>query len=100
MPVLEGALIAAVGVGADTALVAVKERFTEHRRLEAAAAEVGRRGRCDGIRLSVATGPDAYLFGEETALLEVLDGHPPFPRIAPPFRDGVDSPPAGRPPRW
>ena len=36
------------------------------------------------------SGPDEYLFGEETALLEVVDGRPPFPRIAPPYRRGVD----------
>ncbi len=33
--------------------------------------------------LAVVTGPGEYLFGEETALLEVLDGRPPF-------RHGVD----------
>ena len=37
----------------------------------------------------MATGPDEYLFGEETALLEVVDGRAPFPRIAPPYRRGV-----------
>ena len=35
-------------------------------------------------------GAGAYEAGEETALLETLDGRPPFPRIAPPFRRGVD----------
>ncbi len=40
--------------------------------------------------VTVATGPSEYLFGEETGLLEVLDGRPPLPRIAPPFRHGVD----------
>jgi NADH:ubiquinone oxidoreductase subunit F (NADH-binding) len=34
-------------------------------------------------------GPDEYLFGEETALLEVVDGRAPLPRIAPPWRRGV-----------
>ena len=37
----------------------------------------------------------ASLFGEETAMLEALDGRPPFPRIAPPFRRGVDEVVAG-----
>ena len=40
--------------------------------------------------VSLVTGPEEYLFGEETALLEVIDGRPPFPRIAPPYREGVD----------
>ena len=35
-----------------------------------------------------ASGSDRYLFGEETALLEVLDGQPAVPALAPPYRDG------------
>lgn len=37
----------------------------------------------------VAEGPSEYLFGEETALLEVIAGRHPFPRVTPPFRQGV-----------
>src|SRR5262249_14116923 len=40
--------------------------------------------------VEIHEGPGEYLYGEETALLEVLDGRPPFPRIAPPYRHGVD----------
>jgi NADH-quinone oxidoreductase subunit F len=47
-------------------------------------------GWTDGVRVDVFEGPDEYLYGEETALLEVLDGRHPFPRIAPPFRRGAD----------
>lgn len=89
--VLEGALIAALAVGADRAVVALKESFGEERdRVDGAIAELTGAGWCDGVGLSVASGPSEYLFGEETGLLEVLDGRPPFPRIAPPFRHGVD----------
>ena len=35
-------------------------------------------------------GPSHYLYGEETALLEVIAGRNPFPRIAPPYRHGTD----------
>ncbi|CAN5686164.1 hypothetical protein BH24ACT5_BH24ACT5_26470 [soil metagenome] len=35
-------------------------------------------------------GPSHYLFGEETGLLEVIDGRPPFPRVASPPRGGID----------
>ena len=38
----------------------------------------------------VVEGPPEYLLGEETALLEAIDGRYPFPRIAPPYRRGVD----------
>ena len=40
-------------------------------------------------QIDVFEGPAEYLYGEETALLEVLDGRPPFPRIAPPYRRGA-----------
>jgi NADH:ubiquinone oxidoreductase subunit F (NADH-binding) len=89
--VVEGALIAALAVGADRAVIALKHTFAvERRRVERAMEECGEAGWCDNVALGVATGPSEYLFGEETALLEVLDGRPPFPRIAPPFRHGVD----------
>jgi NADH:ubiquinone oxidoreductase subunit F (NADH-binding) len=89
--VLEGALIAAVAVAADSVHVAMKGSFTtEVARVQRAIDEVRAAGWADGVELDVVTGPGEYLFGEETALLEVLDGRAPFPRIAPPFRRGVD----------
>ena len=89
--VLEGALVAAVAVGADRVVVALKERFTtEVARVRSAIAEIDDAGWAKGIDLDIVGGPDAYLFGEETALLEVLEGRPPFPRVAPPFRHGAD----------
>jgi NADH:ubiquinone oxidoreductase subunit F (NADH-binding) len=42
------------------------------------------------VPVTLFTGPGEYLYGEETALLEAIDGRPPFPRIAPPYREGVD----------
>jgi len=90
--VLEGAVIAALAVDADRVIVAVKETFTRERaRLDAAIAEVRERTDWfDDVAVGVATGPSEYLFGEETALLEVLDGRPPFPRVTPPYRRGID----------
>ena len=89
--VLEGALIAAHALGATDVVVGVKEVFTaERERLEGAAAEFRSAGWCDGIDVTVFAGPSEYLYGEETALLEVFDGRPPFPRLAPPWRRGVE----------
>jgi NADH-quinone oxidoreductase subunit F len=89
--VLEGALVAAFAVGADRVVVALKDSFhTERKRVGDAIEAVRAAGWADGVDLSIATGPPEYLFGEETALLEVLDGRQPFPRVAPPFRHGVD----------
>jgi NADH:ubiquinone oxidoreductase subunit F (NADH-binding) len=90
-PALEGALIAAHAVGADSVIVATKASFTvEVARLRAAIAELDAAGWTDLVPITLVTGPDEYLFGEETGLLEVIDGRPPFPRIAPPYREGVD----------
>jgi NADH-quinone oxidoreductase subunit F len=89
--VLEGALIAALAVGADQIIVATKQRFTvEVARLRSAIDEIKTAGWLDGMSLDVYEGPGEYLYGEETALLEVLDGRYPFPRIAPPYRRGID----------
>jgi NADH:ubiquinone oxidoreductase subunit F (NADH-binding) len=39
--------------------------------------------------VQVVTGPDEYLFGEEKALLEVIEGGRPLPRILPPYQVGL-----------
>jgi NADH-quinone oxidoreductase subunit F len=89
--VIEGALIAAHAVGADGIIFALKASFTtELERLRRAISEVRSAGWAKGVDLFVVEGPSEYLFGEETALLEVIDGRKPFPRIAPPYRHGVD----------
>jgi len=89
--VLEGALIAALTIGADEVVVATKARFsTEVARLRSAAAELAAAGWASGVTVDVVEGPDEYLYGEETALLEVVEGRLPFPRIAPPWRRGLD----------
>ena len=89
--VLEGALIAALTIGAHDVVVATKARFsTEVDRLRSAAAELTAAGWAPGVSISVVEGPEEYLYGEETALLEVVEGRLPFPRIAPPWRRGVD----------
>ncbi|QGG94251.1 NADH-ubiquinone oxidoreductase-F iron-sulfur binding region domain-containing protein [Actinomarinicola tropica] len=89
--VLEGALIAASVVDADRVVVATKASFTGERdAMEAAMREVEAAGWAPDMALSVVGGPGEYLFGEETALLEVLAGRGPFPRVAPPYRRGID----------
>ena len=89
--VLEGALIAARTVGADTVVLALKAKFaTELARVRAALDEIREAGWSEGLTLVVVEGPSHYLFGEETALLEVLAGRNPFPRVSPPFRHGLD----------
>ncbi len=88
--VIEGAVIAARVVGADEIVFGLKHAFREELgRLAAAVDEVREAGWLDGLVVRIVEGPDEYLYGEETALLEVVDGRYPFPRIAPPFRRGL-----------
>jgi NADH-quinone oxidoreductase subunit F len=87
--VIEGALIAARAVGADEIVFGLKKSFgPEVARLRSAVDEVKAAGWADTIRLAVFEGPNEYLYGEETALLETIEGRYPFPRIAPPWRRG------------
>jgi NADH:ubiquinone oxidoreductase subunit F (NADH-binding) len=89
--VLEGALIAAFAVGANDVIVGMKRTATRQlERVRAAIAELEGSDLAGGVSIDVVAGPPEYLLGEETALLEVIDGRDPFPRIAPPYRRGVD----------
>jgi NADH-quinone oxidoreductase subunit F len=89
--VLEGALIAAFALTADTVIVAVKETFTtEAERLRAAIEEIHAAGWATDVALNVFEGPPEYLYGEETGLLEAVDGRGPFPRVSPPYRHGAE----------
>ena len=88
--VIEGALIAATAMDALSITIATKESFADEViRLRAAIAEVKTAGWLGDVDIGIVEGPSEYLYGEETALLEVIDGRPPFPRIAPPFRRGI-----------
>src|SRR3954469_24311944 len=88
--VIEGALIGAYVVGADEIILGLKRSFSEELpRVEAALDQIRQAGWADGVRISIFQGPNEYLYGEETALLETINGRYPFPRIAPPFRRGV-----------
>jgi NADH-quinone oxidoreductase subunit F len=88
--VLEGALIAARAMGAPEVIVAIKASFRpEIRRLRAAIEEFAAAGLHD-IEMRIVEGPSDYLFGEESALLEVVEGRYPFPRVTPPYRRGLD----------
>lgn len=89
--VLEGALIAAHAVEAREVVIAVQRAATDAAsRVDAAITELEAAGWTDGVAIEIFEGPPEYLYGEETALLETIDGRYPFPRIAPPFRRGMD----------
>ncbi|HEX8802871.1 MAG TPA: NADH-ubiquinone oxidoreductase-F iron-sulfur binding region domain-containing protein, partial [Acidimicrobiales bacterium] len=103
--VVEGVAIAAFAVGAQRAFIGVKERFApECERLAAAIDEMAERDLLGDVPVQVVLGPDAYLFGEETGLLQVIEGEAPMPRTLPPYIEGLfatvpgsgwSAPPAG-----
>lgn len=88
--VLEGAGIAARAMGATDVVIGLKATFARERtRLTRAIEEFGEMGWLDDVTFRIVDGPSEYLFGEETGLLEVIEGRPPFPRVAPPYRRGL-----------
>ena len=92
--ILEGALIAATAVGSDRIVVGLKRSFARERgRIASAIVELRAAGWLDTVEVYVVLGPTEYLFGEETGLLEVIEGRYPFPRIAPPYRRGLGAEP-------
>jgi len=88
--VLEGALVAARAVGAPEVIVALKASFEQERvRVQHAIDELCAAGIGD-VTMRICVGPASYLFGEESAMLEVVEGRQPFPRVTPPYRRGLE----------
>lgn len=88
--VIEGLLISATAVGADQVFLALKASFeTELAAVRRALVEIEAEGWLEGITVGVVTGPEEYLFGEEKALLEVIEGNEPLPRWLPPYMHGL-----------
>lgn len=90
--VLEGALIAAHCIGSNRLVVATKAIYLrELERLRDAAVELSAAGATGDVTIEIVEGPDHYLFGEETAMLEVIEGEDPLPRHIPPYLYGLFS---------
>ena len=88
--VIEGLAIAALTIGASHAYLAVKASFTrEVTILRRALTEMRGVGLAGDVPISLVLGPDSYLFGEEKALLEVVEGEDPLPRRDPPYLHGL-----------
>jgi NADH-quinone oxidoreductase subunit F len=95
---IEGCLIAGVGMGAHAGYIYVRgEYFNEHVVLQAAIDEayeaglLGKNAAGSGwdFDLYVHRGAGAYICGEETALIESLEGKKGMPRLKPPFPAAV-----------
>lgn len=88
--VLEGAAIAALAIGAGDVYLATKATYTtEIEALQRAAVDLSATGLLGNLRISIVEGPDEYLYGEEKALLEVIEGRDPLPRMLPPYQHGL-----------
>ena len=88
--VIEGLCVAATVVGAREAFLAVKASFTpEIAALERALHEMADAGLLATAPVTLVSGPEEYLFGEEKALLEVIEGNDPMPRWLPPYLHGL-----------
>jgi NADH-quinone oxidoreductase subunit F len=83
---IEGCLITAHGIGCDRVFIYIRgEYLTEFEILRAALEEVRADGLLGGVTIVLHRGAGAYICGEETALLESLEGKRGQPRTKPPF---------------
>ena len=77
-------------VDAHDVYIGVKASFgREFDAIERATRELADAGLLGDLDVTIARGPDEYLFGEEKALLEVIEGNDPLPRVLPPFQHGL-----------
>jgi NADH-quinone oxidoreductase subunit F len=91
---IEGAAIAAYAIGAETTYIYIRGEFTEPLRVMTAAVReayaagiLGANAMGTGKRIDIHVhkGAGAYICGEETALMNSLEGKRGNPRIKPPF---------------
>src|ERR1019366_6816721 len=91
---VEGCIIACYGIGAHVAYIYVRDELhLSKARLEVAIAEAKAKGylgktpfgRDYAVEVVVHTGAGAYICGEETSLLNSLEGRRGEPRLKPPF---------------
>jgi len=83
---LEGCLIAAHAIQSKDVFIYIRGEYTaEYDVLTAALAEACSAGLLGDVRLVIHRGAGAYICGEETALLESLEGKRGQPRSKPPF---------------
>jgi NADH-quinone oxidoreductase subunit F len=106
---IEGALIAAHVLNTTEIYIAIKNSFHQERvRLEDALREFKEQNELQtkiqneiqDIHIHLIAGPEDYLFGEEKALLNVIEGIGPLPREAhyPPYEIGLFATPNSRNP--
>jgi NADH-quinone oxidoreductase subunit F len=87
---VEGVVIAGFAVGAVEAFICLKRTFErEIEGVTRAIEQFQASGICGDCKITIVAGPDEYLFGEEKAMLEVIEGNEPLPRWLPPYIQGL-----------
>jgi NADH:ubiquinone oxidoreductase subunit F (NADH-binding) len=87
---LEAVLLAMRALDSSEGYVYIREEYaTARSRLEQAIDELRAAGQLDGLSLEVVVGAGAYVAGEETAMLESMEGRRAMPRLKPPFPSQV-----------
>ncbi|MGH3131406.1 MAG: NAD(P)H-dependent oxidoreductase subunit E, partial [Gaiellaceae bacterium] len=83
---LEGMLVAMRFAEASEGFVYLREEYaTARNRLLQAIEEFRAAGLLDGLSITLVVGAGAYICGEETAMLESMEGRRGMPRLKPPF---------------
>jgi NADH-quinone oxidoreductase subunit F len=84
--VLDGMILACRATSAERAYLYINETYDEcFKRMATAIEEATAAGYVDGIAITVQRAPTVYVAGEDSAVLEVLEGRPPKPRQKPPY---------------
>ncbi len=87
---VEGLVIAAFAIDAEEAFICLKASFErEIAAVTRAVQELQSADLCGGCKVTIVAGPEEYLFGEEKAMLEVIEGNEPLPRWLPPYIHGL-----------
>jgi NADH-quinone oxidoreductase subunit F len=84
--VLEGLAIAAYAIGAAEGYLYIRAEYPlAVRHVRAAIVQARDRGYLDSLHLEVREGAGAFVCGEETALIQSLEGKRGMPRLRPPY---------------
>ena len=87
---LEGMLVAMRFAEATEGFIYLREEYATARdRLTRAIDELREAGFLDGLTVELVIGAGAYICGEETAMLESMEGRRGMPRLKPPFPSEV-----------
>jgi formate dehydrogenase len=83
---LEGMLIAAHLIEAETAYIYLRDEYPAlHLVIDAELVALQAAGLLDGVKIELRRGAGAYICGEESAMLESIEGKRGLPRQKPPF---------------